>query len=76
MTRLPALDYPDIVRAFRKCGFLVVRQRGSHIRLQKSTLEGAIKLTVPAHKPVKRGTLRQLINDAGLTVEEFLGCLK
>ncbi len=72
MTRLPALDYLDVIRAFRKCGFLVVRQRGSHIRLQKSTPDGAVKLTVPAHKPVKRGTLRRLIADAGLTVEEFL----
>ncbi len=45
------------------------------MRLQKETPEGPIKLTLPARKPVKRGTLRRVIRDAGLTVEEFLGSL-
>jgi predicted RNA binding protein YcfA (HicA-like mRNA interferase family) len=75
MTRLPALSYLEIIRALRKRGFLVVRQRGGHIRLQKETAEGPIKLTLPEHKPVKRGTLRRVIRDAGLTVEEFLELL-
>ena len=75
MTRLPALSYLDIIRAFRKRGFLVVRQRGGHIRLQKESAEGTIKLTLPAHKAVKRGTLRRVIKDAGLTRDEFLELL-
>jgi predicted RNA binding protein YcfA (HicA-like mRNA interferase family) len=66
------LDYLDIIRALRKCGFVVVRQKGSHIRLHKETPGGLLKLTVPTHKPVKRGTLRQIIKDAGLTLEGFL----
>ncbi len=75
MTRLPALGYLEIIRALRKRGFLVVRQRGGHVRLQRETAEGPIKLTVPAHKPVKRGTLRRIIKDAGLTVEQFIELL-
>jgi predicted RNA binding protein YcfA (HicA-like mRNA interferase family) len=75
MTRLPALSYLDIIRALRTRGFLVVRQRGGHIRLQKESVEGTIKLTLPAHKAVKRGTLRRVINDAGLTRDEFLELL-
>jgi len=75
VTRLPALSYLDIIRALRKRGFLVVRRRGGHIRLQKETAEGPVKLTLPAHKPVKRGTLRRVIKDAGLTREEFLESL-
>jgi predicted RNA binding protein YcfA (HicA-like mRNA interferase family) len=71
VTRLPALSYLKIIRALRKRGFLVVRQRGSHVRLQKETADGVLKLTVPAHDPVKRGTLRRIIRDAGLSVEEF-----
>jgi predicted RNA binding protein YcfA (HicA-like mRNA interferase family) len=72
VTRLPALSYLEIIRALRKRGFLVVRRRGSHVRLQRETADGPVKLTVPAHDPVKRGTLRRIIRDAGLTVEEFL----
>jgi predicted RNA binding protein YcfA (HicA-like mRNA interferase family) len=75
VTRLPALSYLKIIRALRKRGFLVVRQRGSHVRLQKETGDGVIKLTVPVHDPVKRGTLRRIIKDAGLTVEEFANLL-
>jgi len=55
---------------FTKLGWEVARQRGSHIILVK---EGALAtLSVPDHKEVARGTLRSLIRDAGLTVEEFL----
>lgn len=43
--------------------------------MQKEAADGPLKLTVPAHDPVKRGTLRRIIRDAGLTVEEFLELL-
>ena len=71
MTEVPSLPYPRVVNAFQRAGFLVVRQRGSHIRLQKRTAEGIIKLTVPAHKPVKKTTLAKLIKQSGLNLEEF-----
>ena len=51
---LGELSYRKVVRALQRGGFVIVRQRGSHIRLHKRTSEGAIKLTVPAHSPVKR----------------------
>jgi predicted RNA binding protein YcfA (HicA-like mRNA interferase family) len=60
----------EVVRAFEKFGWQVVRQRGSHIVLVK---EGSrATLSVPDHKEVARGTLRSLVRAAGLTVEEFL----
>jgi len=59
-----------LLRRYR-AGFIVVRQRGSHIRLQKRTQTRIIKITVPAHKPVKKGTLTRIIKDAELTLEEF-----
>lgn len=71
MTKAPSLSYLQIVSALQRAGFVVVRQRGSHIRLQKSTGEKTAKLTVPAHTPIKRTTLAKIIKQAGLTLEEF-----
>jgi predicted RNA binding protein YcfA (HicA-like mRNA interferase family) len=52
-----------------------VRQRGSHIRLQKRAGDELLKLTVPAHKPVKRSTLSHILKQARLNVDEFLEML-
>ena len=45
--------------------------RGSHIRLQKRTSEGTIKVSVPAHRPLKRETLAKLTKESGLSLEGF-----
>ena len=71
MTSIPSISYRRVVNALQRAGFVVVRQRGSHIRLQKRVGESALKLTIPAHNPVKKSTLAKIIKDAGLTVEEF-----
>lgn len=71
MSSIPVLSYTEIIKALQKAGFIVVRQKGSHIRLQKRTQTQTIKITVPAHKPVKKSTLARIIKDAGLTLEEF-----
>ncbi len=72
MTKLPSLSYMQIIRALQKNGWIVVRQRGSHIRLQKHSGEEVLKLTVPAHRPVKRSTLSHLLKQARIELEEFL----
>jgi len=54
---------------------VVVRQRGSHIRLQKRIGDEVLKLTVPAHRPVKRSTLSHILKQARLDVENFLELL-
>ena len=50
---------------------MVVRQRGSHLRLQKHTPDEVLKLTVPAHRPVLRSTLAHILKAARLSVDEF-----
>jgi predicted RNA binding protein YcfA (HicA-like mRNA interferase family) len=50
----------------------VIRQRGSHIRLQKRFGDELAKITVPAHTPVKRSTLAHIIKAARLDVAKFL----
>jgi predicted RNA binding protein YcfA (HicA-like mRNA interferase family) len=73
--RLPALKAKEVIRALERAGFVVSRTSGSHCRLVHST-DPARKITVPVHSAdLKRGTLRGIIAQAGLTVAEFLDLL-
>ena len=66
----PLLNAREVVKIFSSFGWQVSRQSGSHIVLVK---DGHVAtLSVPNHKPVARGTLRSLIQDADLTVSEFI----
>jgi len=74
MHKVPLLSGREVVKVFRRLGWDIARQQGSHIILVK---EGHIAtLSVPDHREVARGTLRSLIARAGLTIEEFLNALK
>ena len=75
MSKIPSLSYLEIIRALQRDGWTIVRQRGSHIRLQKRVEDELLKLTVPAHRPVKRSTLAHILKQARLDVEEFLELL-
>jgi len=75
VSRIPSLSYHQVVRALQRDGWTVVRQRGSHIRLQKRVGNGVLKITVPAHRPVKRSTLAHILKHARLDVDEFLKLL-
>ena len=75
MTKIPSLNYDVVVRALRRGGWVIVRQRGSHIRLQKHTAAETLKVTVPAHRPIKRSTLAHIFKHARLSVEEFTALL-
>jgi predicted RNA binding protein YcfA (HicA-like mRNA interferase family) len=73
MPDVPLLKPREVMKAFRKLGWDVARQKGSHIILTK---EGHIAtLSIPDHPEVARGTLRALIARAGLTIEDFLAAL-
>jgi predicted RNA binding protein YcfA (HicA-like mRNA interferase family) len=69
--KLPAVSGEQTVKALVKAGFLAVRQKGSHVRLEKETPERMIKLTVPLHETLKKRTLHMILKEAGLSVEEF-----
>lgn len=74
--RLPALKAREVIRALERAGFAVSRTSGSHCRLIHTT-NPARKVTVPLHgsTDLKRGTVRAIIAQAGLTVAEFIGLL-
>ena len=71
MTKVPVVHYDRVIKALRRDGWVVVRQRGSHIRLQKETAAETLRIIVPAHRPIKRSTLAHLLKQAQLSVEEF-----
>jgi len=73
MPILPLLKPREVVKTFKKLGWEVARQRGSHIILTKE--EHIATLSVPNHPEVARGTLRSLLARAGITLEEFLEAL-
>jgi predicted RNA binding protein YcfA (HicA-like mRNA interferase family) len=70
--RLLPVSGKQMVKVFRKIGFQIDRQRGSHIVMSK----GDVILVIPNHDTVAKGAERELIKDAGLTVEEFNDLLK
>lgn len=72
MPKVPSENYERIVAALGRLGFVVVRQRGSHIRLEKSLSDGTLKITVPAHRPVKRSTLAKILKQADISLPDFL----
>jgi len=71
MSKVPSLSYTDVIRALRRDGWVIVRQRGSHIRLQKHTSTETLKIIVPAHRPIKRSTLSHILKEARLSAEAF-----
>lgn len=73
MPKLPVISGMKTVKAFQKAGWMVKRQTGSHIIMEKAGYIAT--LSVPNHNEIKRGTLRNLIKDAELTIEEFLDLL-
>ena len=71
MTKVPSLDHEKLINALRRDGWVVVRQKESHIRLHKRTPTEMLKLTVPAHRPIKRSTLSHILKHAHLSVEDL-----
>ena len=73
MSGLPRISGRECVKALGKAGFATRRQEGSHIILRRSDPFG--QLVVPDHKELDRGTLRAIIRQAGISVEEFINLL-
>jgi len=72
--KLPVVSGIEVVKALAKIGYQVDHQTGSHVILREKEAPHR-RLTVPRHSELARGTLRAIIRQAGLTVEEFLELL-
>lgn len=73
MGRLSNISGKEAARAFQKAGWQPIGQVGSHLVLVRSGVR--VNLSIPQHKELSVGTLRALIRNAGLTVDEFLELL-
>lgn len=75
MPKLPTASGREVIRALHSVGFEVARIAGSHHILKKPA--HVYVVTVPVHggKPLKAGTLRRIVKDAGLTMEEFVAAI-
>ena len=74
MSVLPRISGREVVKALTRIGYEEDRQRGSHIILRQSSYPHR-RITVPDHKEIAKGTLRAVIREAGLTVDEFKALL-
>ena len=73
--RLPAVRPRAAIRALERAGFIVHHVTASHYVLKKPT-DPAVRVTVPFHRrDLKPGTLRSIIDQAGLSIEEFVELL-
>ena len=73
MPEVPLLRPSQEVKAFERLGWEVARRRGSHVILVRRG--HAATLSLPQHAEVARGTLRGLIQKAGISLAEFLDAL-
>ena len=72
--RLPSgLSGQELRRALERIGFIYQRQKGSHMILRRD--DPYSRVVVPDHKTLRPGTLRHILNEAGLTVEQLLELL-
>lgn len=71
MSKLRVLSGQEACAILERHGFTRVRQRGSHIVMQRVTAEGTTTVPVPDHKELRMGTLRSIVRQSGLARSEF-----
>lgn len=72
MPKLPVLSGKELIHILIRFGFEELRQKGSHVSLQKITESKTFKTVVPLHKELAKGTLRDILNQCGLTKDDLI----
>ena len=70
MSKMPRVSGRECLKALAKAGFYLKRQEGSHMILRRDDPFGQV--VVPDHKELDRGTLRAILRQAGVSVEDFV----
>ncbi len=74
MPKLPQVSSSELLKAFKKIGFEVISQKGSHIKIRDNLNRTAI---IPNHKSINKGTLKKgILNPLNISVEELIKLLK
>ena len=76
MPKLPVLSGKKLVSALKKAGFIEVRQRGSHVSMQRITPGKTYRTVVPLHKELAKGTLLDILHQTGLSRDDLEELLK
>jgi predicted RNA binding protein YcfA (HicA-like mRNA interferase family) len=72
MPRLPRISGKKAIKALQKMGFEYIRQKGSHVILKKQMPQGEIGCVVPLHNTLAAGTLKGILRQANIEVEDFI----
>jgi predicted RNA binding protein YcfA (HicA-like mRNA interferase family) len=72
LPKLPLLSGEVVCRILERCDFVRVRQRGSHVVMQKAMEGTTITVPVPMHREIRQGTLSSIIRQSGLTRDDFM----
>jgi predicted RNA binding protein YcfA (HicA-like mRNA interferase family) len=75
MPKLPIVSGYDVLKVLSKIGFQHVRTSGSHAILNKQTETGKITIPVPLHKELAKGTLKSIMRQAKLSIEDLIKLL-
>lgn len=75
MSKLPVISGREMLKVLSKIGFTVVGRKGSHVRLKRRRDKETLIVIVPMHPELARGTLRSILRQANLTVEDLLRLL-
>lgn len=75
MTKYPIISSREILRALKKLGFEIIKQKGSHIKLCKSVVGRKITTIVPNHKTIMKGTLKGILELAEIDLDKFMNAL-
>ncbi len=70
--KLPIISGEELIRVLEKFGYARVRQKGSHVRLRHPSEPRRKPLTIPLHRTIAFGTLKKILRDAQITVEELI----
>lgn len=70
--KLPRISGGQAISALQRLGFVVIRQRGSHVVLKRQISKEEITCVVPLHRELAIGTLRGILRQAQVTPEEFI----
>jgi predicted RNA binding protein YcfA (HicA-like mRNA interferase family) len=73
--KLPVVSGKELIRALEKDGFQVIRQKGSHVILQKRSAQEVLTSVVPFHDEIKKGTLRSILRKTRVSPEHLIKLL-
>ena len=75
MSKLPVVSGKDLIKALEKSGFVVLRQKGSHVSMEKHDADTHWRTIVPMHRELRPGTLHDILKQTGITRDDLMKLL-